>query len=61
MVSPKDLRRYDLFDFMGDKELESVAAIARETEYQAGDVIIESGQPAETRTQDVWYLIPGGG
>jgi len=48
MVSPKDLRRYDLFDFMGDKELESVAAIARETEYQAGDVIIESGQPAET-------------
>jgi len=48
MVSPKHLRRYDLFDFMGDKELESVAAIAEEKEYQKGDVIIESGQSAET-------------
>ena len=48
MVSPKHLRRYDLFDFMGDKELETVAAIAKEKEYQEGDVIIESGQPADT-------------
>ena len=47
MVSPKHLRRYDLFDFMGDKELEAVAAIAVEKEYQKGDVIIESSQPAE--------------
>ena len=30
MVSPKHLRRYDLFDFMGDKELEAVVAIAKE-------------------------------
>jgi CRP-like cAMP-binding protein len=48
MVSPKHLRRYDLFDFMGDEELEAVSAIAEEKEYQSGDVIIESGQPAET-------------
>ena len=48
MVSAKHLRRYDLFDFMGDKELEAVAAIAKENEYQKGDVIIESGQPADT-------------
>ena len=48
MVSPNDLRRYDLFDFMGDKELEAVAAIAKKNEYQAGDVIIEADQPADT-------------
>lgn len=48
MVSPKHLRQYDLFDFMGESELESVAAIAEENEYRKGDVIIESGQPAET-------------
>jgi len=48
MVLPKHLRRYDLFDFMGNEELEVVAAIAKEKEYQKDDVIIESGQPAET-------------
>ena len=47
MVSSKHLRRYDLFDFMGDKELEAVATIAEEKEYQKGDVIVEFGQPAE--------------
>jgi len=48
MVTSKHLRQYDLFDFMGEKELEAVVAIAKEKEYQKGDVIIESGQPAET-------------
>lgn len=48
MVSPKHLRRYDLFDFMGEKELEAVAAIAKEKEYQEGDVIVEFGRPADT-------------
>ena len=48
MVSKQDLRRYDFFDFMGEKELESVAAIAKKEEYQIDDVIIESGQPADT-------------
>ena len=33
---------------MGDKELEAVVSIAKEKEYQKGDLIIESGQPAET-------------
>jgi CRP/FNR family cyclic AMP-dependent transcriptional regulator len=48
MVSPKHLRRYDLFDFMGEKELEAVTAIAKEKEYQEGDVIVEFGRPADT-------------
>jgi len=48
MVSLKHLRRYDLFNFMGDKKLEAVAALAEEKEYQEGDVIIEFGQPADT-------------
>jgi CRP-like cAMP-binding protein len=55
MATPKDLRRYDLFDFMGDEELEAVAAIAKEKEFQAGDVIVESGQPAET----FYFLVEG--
>jgi CRP-like cAMP-binding protein len=55
MATPKDLRRYDLFDFMGDKELEAVAAIAKEKDYQPGDVIIESGQPADT----FYFLVDG--
>ena len=55
MVLQKHLRRYDLFDFMGDKELEAVAAIAKEKEYQKGDVIVKSGQPAET----FYFLVDG--
>ena len=55
MVLLKHLRRYDLFDFMGEKELEAVAAIAKENEYQEGDVIIEAGQPADT----FYFLVDG--
>ncbi len=48
MVSTKHLRQYSFFDFMGDNELEAVAKIAQENQYQEGDVIIEAGQPADT-------------
>jgi CRP-like cAMP-binding protein len=55
MVTLKHLRKYDFFDFMGDKELEAVAAITRENEYQEGEVIIEAGEPAET----FFFLVVG--
>lgn len=48
MISTKQLRKYEFFDFMGDKELEAVAQLAEEREYQQGDVIVEAGQPADT-------------
>ena len=48
MVSVKNLRRYSFFDVMGDNELETVAKIAVENQYQEGDVIVEAGQPADT-------------
>jgi len=55
MVSVKHLRQYSFFDFMGDKELEAVASIAKEIEYQKGEVIVESGQPADT----FFFLVEG--
>lgn len=55
MVTPRHLRKYDFFDFMGDKELEAVAAITKENKYRTGDVIIEAGEPAET----FFFLVAG--
>jgi CRP-like cAMP-binding protein len=47
MLTPNHLRQYALFDFMGEKELTAVAAIATEKEYIKDEVIVESGKPAE--------------
>ena len=55
MVSVKQLRKYDFFDFMGDEQLMAVAKIAEEKEYSQGDVIVESGQPA-----DMFYFLADG-
>jgi len=55
MVSTKQLRKYDFFDFMGDEELEAVAKIAEEKEYLQDDVIVEAGQPA-----DKFYFLADG-
>ena len=48
MVPVQHLRRYDFFDFMGEKELRAVAAIAEEKEYLQDELIVEAGHPADT-------------
>lgn len=55
MVSSNYLREYNFFDFMGEKDLEAVAAIAEEKVYQPGEVIVETGHSADT----FYFLVDG--
>lgn len=47
MVSVEDLRTCELFPALSDAELEQVAAIAHQEEYQAGDLICAEREVAD--------------
>ncbi len=47
MISPELLRRYKLFGSLSEEQLQSLASIAEEAEWEAGDVIFEIDAPAE--------------
>lgn len=48
MISPELLRRYDLFGSLSDEQLQSLASIAKEESWEAGEVIFEIDAPAES-------------
>ncbi len=55
MVSPELLRRYPFFGFLDDSQLRAVAMIAEEITFERGDMILESGKPADS----LYFLIEG--
>jgi CRP/FNR family cyclic AMP-dependent transcriptional regulator len=56
MVSPETLRRYALFADLTREQLHSVARIAEELRFQAGELILRKGEPADR----VYIVIRGG-
>ena len=48
MISPELLRRYELFGSLSDEQLQSLASISEEVEWEAGEVIFEIDAPADT-------------
>ena len=55
MIPLELLRRFPFFSFMDDKELKAVSTIAQELRLNAGDILIESGAPADA----LYFLIEG--
>ena len=55
MVSPELLRRFRFFSFMDDRELKAVFTIAHVLHLKAGDVLVESGAPADA----LYFLVEG--
>lgn len=55
MVSVEDLRACELFPALSDRELEQIAAIACEEEYEAGDLIC-----AEREVADQLFILKRG-
>lgn len=47
MISPELLKRYPLFGSLSDEQLQSLASIAEEKSWEAGETIFEIGSPAE--------------
>jgi CRP-like cAMP-binding protein len=47
MISPELLKRYPLFGSLSDEQLKSLASIAKEQSWEAGEVIFEIGSSAE--------------
>jgi CRP-like cAMP-binding protein len=47
MISPELLKRYRLFGSLSDEHLKSLASIAKEQNWEAGEMIFEIGTPAE--------------
>jgi CRP-like cAMP-binding protein len=47
MISPELLKRYPLFGSLSDEQLQSLASIAEEQSWEAGETIFEIGSPAE--------------
>ena len=47
MISPELLKRYPLFGSLSDEHLKSLASIAEEQSWEAGETIFEIGLPAE--------------
>jgi CRP-like cAMP-binding protein len=55
MISPELLKRYPLFGSLSDEQLQSLASIAREESWEAGERIFEIGSTAEN-----FYLLMEG-
>lgn len=55
MVSPELLRRFRFFSFMDDKELKAVFTIAYVLHLKPGDILVESGAPADA----LYFLLEG--
>jgi CRP-like cAMP-binding protein len=47
MVSPEFLRRYPFFGKLGDEHLAAIAMLAEEVAVEKGEVLFETGQPAD--------------
>lgn len=47
MISPELLRRYPFFSFLNEEQRNALAMIGEEVTYEPGQVLFESGQPAE--------------
>ena len=48
MISPELLRRYELFGTLTDEQLQSLASIAEEMEWEAGEIIFEIDATADS-------------
>ncbi|MDP1548000.1 MAG: cyclic nucleotide-binding domain-containing protein [Anaerolineales bacterium] len=62
MISLERLQRFPFFAFMDEKELKAVATIARELQFNTGDVICEANTPADalfflTRGNLPYYMV----
>ena len=55
MVSPELLRRFPFFGFLDPTQLKAVAMVAEEVSFRAGEVLFETGAPAEA----MYLLIEG--
>ena len=55
MISPELLRRYELFGSLSDEQLQSLASIAKEESWEAGEVIFEIDAPADS----LYLLVDG--
>jgi CRP-like cAMP-binding protein len=56
MISPETLRRYPFFANFNSSQLQAIADIAEEVEFQKGDTIFEECQPANF----LYILVKGG-
>jgi CRP-like cAMP-binding protein len=65
MISPELLKRYPLFGSLSDEQLQSLASIAEEQSWEAGETIFEIGSPAENMyllmegSIDLFYRVEG--
>jgi len=48
MISPELLRRYPLFGSLSEEQLQSIASIAHEIEWEAGETVFELGSQADS-------------
>jgi CRP-like cAMP-binding protein len=55
MITTILLRRFPFFNFMDDSQLKAVTMIAKELTFEKGEVIVETGKPAEY----LFFLVKG--
>jgi CRP-like cAMP-binding protein len=55
MIPVELLQRYPFFSFLDDKEKKAIAMIAHEVQLESGEVLFETGQPADA----LYFLTQG--
>jgi CRP-like cAMP-binding protein len=56
MISPELLRRYPFFGHLSQTQLETLAMIAEEVDFQDDQMVFEEGKPAN----ELYFLLEGG-